>query len=68
MASILSKLELGYIERLTRQELVREIHEHVADLPADLREGLEHQSLNRLQIVLLVARLVHSLRYLQGRG
>jgi hypothetical protein len=68
MASILSKLELGYIERLTRQELFREIRDHAADLPADLRESLEHQSLNRLQLVLLVARLVHSLRYLQSRG
>ncbi len=68
MASMLSKLELGYIERLTRQELVRDVRDHAADLPADLREGLEEQSLNRLQLVLLVARLVHSLRHLQSRG
>ena len=68
MASILSKLDLGYIERLTRQELVGDIRDHAADLPADLREGLENHSLSRLQLILLVARLVHNLRYLESSG
>ena len=68
MASILSKLELGDIERLTRQELVWAIRERTADVPVDLLEGLEDQSLNCLQLVLLVARLIHSLRYVRSRG
>jgi hypothetical protein len=65
MVSILSQLELCSIDRMTRQELVDAVRARADDIPVDLVGKLEEQPLHRLQLLLLVGRLIRVLRHLR---
>jgi len=68
MVTILSELELLSIDRMTGPQLLAAIRARAGDLPADLLEGLEERSTDRLQLLLLAGRLIQVLRHLeQGR-
>jgi hypothetical protein len=62
MIPTMFELELRDIDRLPRQELIKAIREKRNCLRADLLEGLEEQSTQWLQLLLLAARLLHVLR------
>ncbi len=64
MISFVSAVALCCIDRMRRQELIAAIQARVEDLPEDLRRGLEAQPVDRLQLLLLAARLIHVLRRL----
>jgi hypothetical protein len=68
MISTLSELELSYIDRLGREELLRALRARPADLPADLVERLEEQTTDHLQLLLLAARLIRVLRHVRRGG
>jgi hypothetical protein len=63
MVMILSELELAYIDRMARPQLIQAIQARAADLPVDLLNGLEEQSIQHLQLTLLAGRLIQVLRH-----
>jgi hypothetical protein len=63
MIAILSKIELDYIDCMTRPQLIQAIQARAADLPVDLRDRLEEQPTHRLQLTLLAGRLIQVLRH-----
>jgi hypothetical protein len=65
MVSTLSVLELSCIDRLNREELLEAIRARSGDLPADLLEGLDEQSVDCLRLLLLAGRLIQVLRHLR---
>jgi hypothetical protein len=65
MVTILSNVELAYIDRMTRPQLIQAIQARAADLPVDLLDRLEEQSIHRLQLTLLAGRLIRVLRHLR---
>jgi hypothetical protein len=67
MVSVLAKVEMFCIERLTDQELIQAVRARAEDLPVDLMVRLEEQSIERLQLMLLAGRLIHVLRRLGSR-
>jgi len=68
MVSILSELELDFIHRMSRQELIEEVRAHPDDLPVDLLGQLEEQPTHRVQLLLLASRLIRILRHLRKDG
>jgi hypothetical protein len=64
VVSFVSAVELCCIDQMKRQELIAAIRARVQDLPEDLRKGIETQPMDRLQLLLLAARLIHVLRRL----
>jgi hypothetical protein len=68
MVSILSQLELCCIDRMTEQELIRAVRARADDLPLDLLERLEEQSIDCLRLLLLTGRLIQVLRHLRSRA
>ena len=59
-------LELRNIDQMTRQELIAAIGAKQECLRPDLLEGLEEESTDRLQLLLLVARLIQVLRHVRS--
>jgi hypothetical protein len=59
-------LELRNIDQMTRQELIAAIGSKRECLRPDLVEGLEEESTDRLQLLLLVARLIQVLRHVRS--
>jgi hypothetical protein len=66
MVSVLGELELRWIERLTRPELLNAVWALRDSVPSDLVAGLEEVATEQLQLLLLAARLIHVLRRLRG--
>jgi hypothetical protein len=62
MASASFALELQHIDHMTRDELLEAVRSKRDCLRADLLERLEGQSNDRLQMLLLAARLIQVLR------
>jgi len=62
MVSTPLSLELRHIDRMTRQELIEAVSNKRHCLRADLVDCLEEESTDRLQLLLLVARLIQVLR------
>jgi hypothetical protein len=67
MISNVGKLELGYLDRMTRQELIEAIELQGDCLRIDLQVRLEEISTDYLRWLLLATRLLAALRLLQGR-
>lgn len=67
MVSTLAELEMCWIERMTRLELLKALEAYRDSLPEDLREGLEEVATDHLQLLLLAARLIHVLRRVRAR-
>jgi hypothetical protein len=65
MISIMGELELRWIVRMSRPELIRAVLACKHAVPGDLLEDLEHASTERLQLLLLAARLILVARYLR---
>jgi hypothetical protein len=59
-------LELQNIDQMTRQELITAIGSKRECLCSDLLEGLEEESTDRLQLLLLAARLIQVLRHVRS--
>jgi hypothetical protein len=59
-------LEIRYIASMTRQQLIDALRDEPNDLPADLREGLEEETIDHIQLLLLAARFFHALRQMRG--
>ena len=66
MVSTSFGLELRYIDRMVRHELIEAVMARRDCLQADLLDSLEEQSTERLQLLLLVARLIQVLRQKDG--
>jgi hypothetical protein len=64
MVSFVSAVELCCIDRMNHRELVQAIQARIDDLPSDLTERMEEQPIERLQLLMLTARLIHVLRRL----
>jgi len=62
MVSTPLSLELRHIDRMSRQELIEAVSSKRDCLRADLVGCLEEESTDRLQLLLLVARLIQVLR------
>ena len=62
MVSTPLSIELRHIDRMTRQELIEAVSTKRHCLRPDLLDGLEEGSTERLQLLLLVARLIQVLR------
>ena len=62
MVSTPLTLELRHIDRMTRQELIEAVSSKRHCLRTDLVGCLEEESTERLQLLLLVARLIQVLR------
>jgi hypothetical protein len=58
----LFELEMRCITAMTRPQLVEAIWDRPDCLPADMREGLETETIDHLQLLLLAARFVRALR------
>jgi hypothetical protein len=67
MVSTAFDLELHHIDQMTRFELVAAIRSKRECLRDDLLEGLEEESTEHLQLLLLAARLIQVLRQMRGR-
>jgi hypothetical protein len=68
MVAILTKVELAYIDRMTKPQLIQAIQARAADLPVDLLDRLDEQSIQRLQLMLLAGRLIQVLRHVPDGG
>jgi hypothetical protein len=65
MVSFVSAVELCCIDQMPRYELLNALKARASDLPQDLCENLESQPMDRLQLLLLTARLIYVLRHLR---
>jgi len=63
--SLLLNLEMTYLDRMSRQQLIEALGERSDSLPLDLRQELEEQPTNRLRLLLFAGRLIHVLRQLR---
>jgi len=55
-------IEMLYISSLSRSELLEAIRECADDLPTDLQQRREDESIDRLRLVLYAGRMIHALR------
>jgi hypothetical protein len=60
--SKLVDIEMLYVSSLSRSELLEGIRECADDLPAELQERGEDESIDRLRLVLYAGHLIHALR------
>jgi hypothetical protein len=60
--STLFEMEMLNLDRMSRAELLDAIRQHWDNLPADLRVILEDESTDQLRLLLMAARLLHTLR------
>ena len=63
----LFELEMRYITSMTRQQLIEAIRDKPDCLPADMRDGLEEETIDDIQLLLLAARFFHTLRQRRSR-
>jgi hypothetical protein len=68
VVTLLSALELANIDHLSREQLMAAIRALASDIPADLLERLEDQSIDHLRLLLLTGRLLRVLRQWQRPG
>jgi hypothetical protein len=61
----LFELEMRSISSMTRPQVIEAIWDRSDCLPADLREGLEHETMDHIGLVLLAARFVRALRQMR---
>ena len=60
--SKLVDIEMLYINSLSHSELLEAIRKCADDLPADLHQRGEDESIDRLRLILYAGRLIHALR------
>jgi hypothetical protein len=58
----LFELEMRCITSMTRQELIEALWERPDCLPVDMRDGLEEETIDHIQLLLLAARFIRLLR------
>src|SRR5262249_44620780 len=61
----LFELEMRSIAEMSRAQLTEAIWDRLDCLPADMREGLEDETTDHLQLLLLAARFVRALRHMR---
>jgi hypothetical protein len=58
----LFELEMRCISTMNRSQLIEAIWDRPDCLPADMRDGLEDESIDHIQLLLLAARFIRALR------
>jgi hypothetical protein len=61
----LFELEMRGIAAMTRAQLIDAIWDRQDSLPPDMREGLEYETTDHIQLLVLAARFVRALRQMR---